>query len=115
MGGEKLKWCQLAHHQLMSQQRPHFSPHSKIIKALISGKLVTSGISDVAIASVNSEKTRLKKLIMIIICIESATALSDYEFIARNNGFWRAPKIDFRYETKARKVMVDFKFDALYR
>ena len=29
--------------------------------------------------------------------------------------FWREPEIDFRYETKARKVMVDFKFDALYR
>ena len=26
-----------------------------------------------------------------------------------------APQVDFRYETKARKVMVDFKFDALYR
>ena len=39
--------------------------------------------------------------------IESATALSD-DFIARNHGFWRAPEIDFRYET-------DFKFDALYR
>ena len=38
-----------------------------IIKKQISGKLVTSGISDVAIASVHSEKTRLKKLIMIII------------------------------------------------
>ena len=24
------------------------------------------------------------------------------------------PEIEFRYETKARKVMVDFKFDALY-
>ena len=29
--------------------------------------------------------------------------------------FLRAPEVDFRYETKARKVMVDFKFDALYR
>ena len=29
--------------------------------------------------------------------------------------FGRAPEIDFRYETKARKVMVDFKFNALYR
>ena len=38
-----------------------------------------------------------------------------YEFIARNDVFWWAPEIDFRYETKARKVMVDFKFDALYR
>ena len=46
--------------------------------------------------------------------IESATAFAD-EFIARNDRVWRAPEIDFRYETKARKVMVDFKFDALYR
>ena len=36
--------------QLMSQQGPYFSPHSKAkanYKAQISGKLVTSGISDV--------------------------------------------------------------------
>ena len=42
------------------------------------------------------------------------TILSD-EKIARNDSFWRALEIDFHYETKARKVMVDFKFDALYR
>ena len=29
--------------------------------------------------------------------------------------FPRAPEIDFRHETKDRKVMVDFKFYALYR
>ena len=29
--------------------------------------------------------------------------------------FWWAPEIDFHNETEARKVMVDFKFDALYR
>ena len=55
---------------LMSQQWPHFSPRSKAkanYKRKISGKLVTSGISDVAIASVHSEKTRPKKMIMIII------------------------------------------------
>ena len=39
------------------------------IKAQIPEKLVTSGISDVAIASVHSEKTRVKKWIMIIIII----------------------------------------------
>ena len=38
-----------------------------IIKAQISGRMVSSGISDVAIISVYSEKTRLKKLIIIII------------------------------------------------
>ena len=46
--------------------------------------------------------------------IESATALSDYEKIARNDGFSWAPQIDFHYETKAKKLMVYFKFDALY-
>ena len=29
VGGDELQWHQLAHHQLMSQQGPHFSPHSK--------------------------------------------------------------------------------------
>ena len=54
----------------MSQQGPHFSPPVKlkpILKAQISGKLLTIGISDVVTTSVYSEKTRLKKLIMIII------------------------------------------------
>ena len=36
-----------------------------IIKAQISEKLITSGISDVATASVHTEKTRLKKMFMI--------------------------------------------------
>ena len=43
MGGEELKWRQLVHHQLMSQQGPRFSPHSKAKEAQISGKMVTSG------------------------------------------------------------------------
>ena len=41
--------------------------------------------------------------------IESATALM------MKDSFWRVPEIYFRYETEIRKVMVDFKFDALYR
>ena len=74
VGRGEIKWRQLAHHQLMCQQRPHFSPQVKlkpIIKAQISGKLETSGTSDVAIASVQSEKTSIKKMIMIIIIITS--------------------------------------------
>ena len=47
--------------------------------------------------------------------IGSATALSDYESIARSDGFWRVPEIDFCYEIKTIKVVVDFKFDVLYR
>ena len=56
----------------MSQQGPHLVHTVKInsiIKAQISGKLITSGISDVAIASVHSEKICLKKMIMIITII----------------------------------------------
>ena len=40
-----------------------------MIKAQISGRMISSGISDVAIASVYFDKIRLKKLIMIIIII----------------------------------------------
>ena len=72
MGGEDLKWRQLAHHQLMSQQVPYFSSHSKAkanYKSTNLRKLVTSGISDVAIALVHSKKTHQKRMIMIIIII----------------------------------------------
>ena len=55
--GQKSKGHQLAHHQLMSQQGPHFSPHSTA---------VSSGIGDVVITSVYSEKTCLKKLMMMM-------------------------------------------------
>ena len=41
------------------------------IKAQISGRMKSSGISDVANTSVHSEKTRLKKLIMIIIIMNN--------------------------------------------
>ena len=70
------------------------------IKVKISGRMASIGISDVVTASVYPEKTHLE---------------NDYEQITRIYGFRRAPEIDFRYETKARKVMVDLKFDALYR
>ena len=40
-----------------------------MIKAYSSRRMVSSGISDVVIASVHSEKTRLKKLMKMIIII----------------------------------------------
>ena len=51
--------------QLISLERPHFSPHSTVkltIKVQISRKMASIGISDVVTASVYSEKTRMKKL-----------------------------------------------------
>ena len=68
VGGEELKWRQLAHYQLMSQQGPHFSPHSTAkprIKTQIPGRMICSVINVVAFASVYLEKTRLKKLMIM--------------------------------------------------
>ena len=77
-----------------------------LIKVHFSGRMISSGISEVEFTSVHYEETCLKKLIMIITIIilnESQKLL----FLVT----------DFRYETNARKMMVDFKikFDALYR
>ena len=63
--------------QLISSERPHFSPRSKAvlvqlkptIKVQISGRMASIGISDVVTASVYSEKTRMKKLMMKMIII----------------------------------------------
>ena len=57
--------------------------------------------------SVYSEKTRLKKLMMIMIFIIIIMNKSQEMMVA--------PEIDFCYETEARKMMVDFKFDVLHR
>ena len=44
--------------------------HTVQLKPMIkSGRMVSSGVSDVAIASVHSEKTRLKKLMMKMIIV----------------------------------------------
>ena len=80
MGGEELKWCQLAHHRLMSQHKGLILVHAvklkQMIKAQISGRMASSGISDVVFGSVYSEKTHLKKLIIILIIITSLTRRS---------------------------------------
>ena len=101
------------HHKLWSQQQPHFSPHGTAKtnnRAFFSGNLVSSGISDAVIASVHSEKIRLKKLIKMMMMMMMIIMNR-----CKKRLFSRVPEIDFHHETEARKVMVDFKFDALYR
>ena len=69
MGGEELKWRQLKHNQLMSSQcliLVHAVQLKPMIKVQISERMASVGISDVVTASVYSEKTRLKKLMMIM-------------------------------------------------
>ena len=67
MGGEEFKWHQLAQCQLIASNDlilVHTVQLKPMIRAHFSGRMVCSGISDVAFASVHFEKTRLKKLMM---------------------------------------------------
>ena len=52
----------------------HMVQLKPMLKAHSSGRMVCSGISDVAIASVHTEKTLLKKL-MITIMIDTSTKI----------------------------------------
>ena len=65
-------------------------------------------INDVVTASVNSEKTCLKKCLIMIIMIIMNKSQEMTVFGGRQI-------LTSAMKTKARKVMVDFKFDALYR
>ena len=67
--------------------------------------MASIGISDVVSASVYSEKTRMKKLMMIIIIMNKSP---------ETTVFHGRQKLTSAMKKKARKVMVDFKFDALY-
>ena len=77
-----------------------------MIRAQISGRVICNGINDVVIVLDFFEKKKSEEV--------DYDYYYYYEFIVRNDGLWWAPRIDFRYETEARKVIVDFKFDALY-
>ena len=65
-------------------------------------------------ASVYLEKNRLKKLLMMMMMKMIIIILSIMNKLQEMTVFHKL-QIDFRCETKARKVMVDFIFHALYR
>ena len=70
MGGGKLKWRQLA--QSLNEGRftlVHTEKLKPMIKGTISRRMLSSGISHVAFASVYSEKTCMKKCWIMIIII----------------------------------------------
>ena len=74
MGGDEFKWRQLTHNQLMNPQGPilvHTVQLKPPIKAQISGRMASIVISDVVTTSVYLEKTRLKKLMSIMIMNKS--------------------------------------------
>ena len=64
---------------------------------------IFSVISDVAFTSVHSEKTGMKKLMMIIIMKN------------RKKLLFLLPETEFCHVTETKKVMEHFQFDALYR
>ena len=77
MGRKELKWRQLTHNKLMSLQRSHFVHTVQLkqtIKVQISGRMVY-----VVTASVYSEKTRLKKLMLIMNKSQESTALGGHQ------------------------------------
>ena len=71
MDGEKIKMASASKPSVNEQVKDVVLVHTVqlklMIKAQISGRMISIGISDVATALVYYEKTRLKKLIMIII------------------------------------------------
>ena len=71
MGGEELKWHQLAHIQLMSKHKDLIFVHTVQLKPTVKAQMASIGISNVVTASVYSEKIHLKKLMMIMIMNKS--------------------------------------------
>ena len=81
--------------------------HTVQLKATIKARRMASiGLSDVVTASVYLETTHLKKLMKIIIIMNKSQ---------ETTVFHGRQKLTSAMKDKARKVMVDFKFDALYR
>ena len=76
--------------------------------------MASIGISDVVSVSVYSEIKRMKKLMMMMKIIIINNIISIMNKSLEMTFFSRAPEIDFRYEIKVSKVMVDFQFDALF-
>ena len=72
------------------------------IKAQISGRMASIGISDVVTASVYSEKTSVKNLMLIMNKSQETTVFHGRQILTS------AMKL-------GQKVMVDFKFDTLCR
>ena len=62
-----IKWCQPVHHNIYgANSLVHTVQLKSIIKAHSSQRMVSCDISDIVIASVHSEKTSLKKLMMMM-------------------------------------------------
>ena len=71
-------------------------------------------VSEVVIASLYSEKIRLRKLMMMMMKMMMMMMIimnKSQEMMV----FSSFQKLTFCYDNKAKIVMVDFKYDALYR
>ena len=92
MGGEELKWHQL---QLISPQGRHLVHAVQIkptVKVQISGRMASIGISDVVSTSVYSEKTRMKKLMMMKMIIIIISILNKSQEMTVFHGRQKRPE-----------------------
>ena len=71
MGGEEFKWRTIRYKASKDLTLVHAVQLKPMIRIFLR-KMVSSGISDVVIVSVHSEKTRLKKLMKIIIIMNKS-------------------------------------------
>ena len=69
VGGEDFKWRQPVHHKLWKQQDLTLV-HTIQLKPHSSGRIASSGTSDVVITPVCSEKPHLKKLMMMMMMMK---------------------------------------------
>ena len=73
VGGEELKWNQLAYHQLMSQPRTSYSPHSTAKtndkSTFLRKRMVSSVISDVRFRTLRDNSSEEVDFMIIIFII----------------------------------------------
>ena len=112
---EELKWRQLKHNQLMSSQGPHFSSRNTAKTNGKSTNLRENGISWYKCCCERFNIIHGENPSEEVDDDDDENDISIMNKSQLATIFSRAPEIYFRYETEAKKVMVDFKFDALYR
>ena len=78
------------------------------MKAHISGRVASIGISDVVTASANSEITHMKKCMMIMIIIIIIINMNKSQ---QTTVFGGHQKLTSAMKLRPDKLMVDFKFD----
>ena len=88
MGGKKIKMVSASTPSANELAKDYILVHTVkiklMIKAQISGRMISSGTSDVVIASVQSEKTHPKKLMLLLLQVKKNHLLVNEKRICRD-------------------------------